>query len=196
MGMKGYWLIPVIFGIFILGTLGLSQDAFAVTGIFLNIEDIEGESKDKEHVNEIDVSAWSWGMSSAQSTAVTVGADKFVGGAGGGGTPTVQDLSITKFVDSATPKLMESILTGELIANAKLTLRSAGGSPLEFLTIEMIDVTVTSLFVGGTDAGDKPTETITLNFKKVTVTYTPQLADGSAGTPIIIGFDIATGAPL
>jgi len=46
-----------------------NQDAFAAVEMFLNIEGIEGESKDKTHVDEIDVLAWSWGPSIAPSPA-------------------------------------------------------------------------------------------------------------------------------
>jgi len=183
MGMMGYWLIPVIFGIFILGTLGLSQDAFAATDIFLKIVDIEGESVDAVHATEIDVLAWSWGMSSTSTNAA--------GGGGGVGKPTIQDLSITKFVDSATPKLMESTLLGTSHNDVKLTLRSEGRVPLEFLTIEMTGVFVTSVIVGGSTADDKLTETITLDFATVKVIYTPSLADGSPGSPVEISFEIA-----
>ena len=45
--------------------------------MFLKITAVTGESKDKVHTNEIDISAWSWGMSNSSSA-------HFAGGAGSG----------------------------------------------------------------------------------------------------------------
>ena len=56
-----------------------------------------GESKDSKHAGEIDVLAWSWGASG-----------------GKGSTGCIQDLSLTKHIDSATPALIMNGMTGEV----------------------------------------------------------------------------------
>ncbi|MGV8719825.1 type VI secretion system receptor/chaperone Hcp, partial [Pseudomonas aeruginosa] len=45
--------------------------------MFIKIGDVKGESKDKTHAEEIDVLAWSWGMSQSGSM--------HMGGGGGAG---------------------------------------------------------------------------------------------------------------
>ncbi|HYZ71955.1 MAG TPA: type VI secretion system tube protein Hcp, partial [Chthoniobacterales bacterium] len=65
--------------------------------MFLKINGVDGESKDKAHSKQIDVLAWSWGLSNTGSA--------HVGGGAGSGKVNVQDISITKWVDSASPKL-------------------------------------------------------------------------------------------
>jgi type VI secretion system secreted protein Hcp len=55
----------------------------------------------------------------------------------------------------------------------------------------MEEVLVSSVSVGGSADEDRPTEEITLNFKKFELRYFPQRADGSAGSAIDFAFNIA-----
>ena len=50
-----------------------------------------------------------------------------VGGGAGAGKVNVQDISVTKYVDSSSPKLMLACCNGTHYANALLTVRKAGG---------------------------------------------------------------------
>ncbi len=69
--------------------------------MFLKIDGLEGESVDAEHANEIDILAWSWGMSQSGSM--------HMGKGGGSGKVSVQDLSVTKWVDQA--KTLDPLIT-------------------------------------------------------------------------------------
>lgn len=156
--------------------------------MFLNIEgEIEGESQDKEHAKEIDVLAWSWGLSQSGSF--------HHGGGGGSGKANFQDLSVTKWVDKASPSLALYCASGDHYSKAVLTVRKAGKKPLEYLIITMTDVLVTSISTGGSGGEDKLTENITLNFRDVEVKYTEQKKDGSGGTPQEFKWNIAENAP-
>jgi type VI secretion system secreted protein Hcp len=150
--------------------------------MFLKIGGIEGESQDSVHINEIDLLAWSWGMSQSGST--------HMGGGGGSGKVNVQDLSITKYIDSASHNLIQRSCDGRHIPEATLVVRKAGGDALEYVTILMENVIVTSVSIGGSGGEDRLTENVTLNFAKFKVTYKPQEADGSAGADKIAGWDI------
>jgi type VI secretion system secreted protein Hcp len=134
---------------------------------------IKGEAKDAGHKDEIDVLAFSWGMSQSGNTQI--------GGGGGSGKVSVQDLSFTKYVDKSTPDLLLACCKGTHEDSAKLTLRKAGDKPLEYLIITMTEVLVTSVSTGGSGGEDRLTENVTLNFAKVKVEYTEQTATGGAG---------------
>ncbi|MDY0041166.1 MAG: type VI secretion system tube protein Hcp, partial [Desulforhabdus sp.] len=71
----------------------------------LKISDLEGESVIKGHEKEIDVLAWSWGMTQSGSM--------HIGGGGGTGKLSVQDLSFTKNKDRATPNLIKHCSNGK-----------------------------------------------------------------------------------
>lgn len=139
--------------------------------IFLKMDGITGESRDKGHSGEIDVLAWSWGM--AHPVGVHAGHAPT-------GRASLDDLHLTKFVDRASPALMTKCLQSTPVKSATLTCRKAGGSPLEFLKIELTDVIVLALAPAGSHGDTQFTEELTLNFSKVKVTYQEQDEKGHA----------------
>jgi type VI secretion system secreted protein Hcp len=155
--------------------------------MFIKIGDIKGESTDKTHAGEIDVLSWSWGMSQSGTPHT---------GGGGAGKVSVQDISVTKFFDSATPPVMLACCNGQHFKEARLTVRKAGTKPLEYLKVIMKDVLVSSVSTGGNNSEDRLTETITLNFAEFKVEYSPQKADGSAGAVIGAGWSIVKNAKV
>lgn len=156
--------------------------------MFLDIEgEIAGESQDKTHKNTIDVLAWSFGMSQSGSF--------HVGGGGGAGKASFQDLSVTKWVDKASPVLMLYCANGDHFTKAVLIVRKAGKKPLEYLKIEMKKVLVTSVSTGGSGGEDKLTENVSLNFAEMAVNYIEQTPEGGEGAKPEFKWDIAANAP-
>jgi type VI secretion system secreted protein Hcp len=146
--------------------------ALAAVDMFLKIGNIMGESKDAKHKDEIDVLAWSWGASNDLSKL--------------GKTPTscIQDLSFTKFIDSASPALIMNGMTGEVAPTAVLVVRKAGATPLEYLTLTMKNVRISSYSTGGSGGEDRLTENVTLHFESMIGQYVKQKPDGSGETPV------------
>lgn len=152
--------------------------------MFLKIDGIKGESQDHKHGGEIDVLAWSWGMSQSGTT--------HTGGGGGSGKVSVQDLSFTKYVDSASHALMINCSKGQHINEATLYVRKAAGKePIEYIKLTMKEIIVSSISTGGSGGEDRLTENITLNFAQYKYEYTPQKADGSPDATKIATWNIA-----
>jgi len=151
--------------------------------MFLKLEGVDGESKDDSHKKEIDVLAWSWGASQS-GTGHT-------GGGSGAGKVSVQDVSVTKYVDSASHLLLLDCCNGQHIKKGTLVVRKAGATPLEYIKLTMEDIIVTHISTGGSGGEDRLTETVTLNFSKFKYEYTPQKADGSGDGTKETGWDIA-----
>jgi type VI secretion system secreted protein Hcp len=146
--------------------------------IVLKVDGIDGESLIQDHEGEIDVLAWSWGATQSVS---------MVGGGGAGaGKVNVEDLSLTKYVDKASIDLLRTCFSGAHLREATLTVRKAGMGmdALDYMVITMSPVLVTSVSPGGNGGDDRLTENVTLNFAKVTVSYTPQKDDGSGDAAI------------
>lgn len=154
--------------------------------IFLKLADINGESKDQAHADEIDVLSWSWGMSQSGTT--------HLGSGGGAGKVNVQDLSITKYVDSASCDLMKCCCNGKHLATGTLTVRKAGENPLEFVTIDLEEILVAAVTTGGIGSDDRMTENVTLNFRKFEIKYKKQASDGSGEDKGDTKWDIAMNA--
>jgi type VI secretion system secreted protein Hcp len=157
--------------------------------MFFKIGDIKGGAQDDKHKGEIDVLAWSWGMSQSGTT--------HLGGGGGAGKVSVQDMSFTKYVDRSTPNLILFCCNGKHIPQAKLIVRKAGEFPVDYIVITMSDLIITSVSTGGSGGEDLLTENVTLNFKTVKFEYQPQKDDGSAdGPPLPTGWDMAANIQL
>ena len=152
--------------------------------MFLKLEGIDGESDDSAHANEIDVLSWSWGMSQS--------ATMHMGKGGGSGKCSIQDLTITKYVDASTPNLIKFCCKGEHIGEATLVVRKAAGDqPLEYIKLTMNQVVVASISTGGSGSEDRITESVTLNFGKFGYEYVPQDDEGIGQASIPASWDIA-----
>lgn len=156
--------------------------------MFIKIGDIKGESKDDKHSAEIDVLAWSWGLSQSGSAHLGAGA--------GSGKVNIQDLSLTKYVDSASTALMVAACKGTHIKQALLTVRKAGDTPLEYIKITLDEVLVSSLTTGGSGGEDRLTENVSLNFAKFKVEYTTQAETGGKGVTSTAAWDIPANKPI
>jgi len=170
----------------LLVTLILPFPLNGAVDMFIKIGDIKGESNDDAHKDEIDVLSWSWGMANNGTTQ---------SGGGGAGKVSFQDLSCTKYLDKATPKLMEACSTGTHLPEATLVVRKAGEIPIEYLIIRMENVLVSSVSTGGSGGEDRLTENVSLNFSKVHVEYTEQKPDGSTGGKVEMSWNVATNTP-
>lgn len=152
--------------------------AAAATDYFLKIEGVDGESKDAEHKDWVDIVSWSWGGPGSRATrnAPT-----------GNGPGT---LTIVKTVDKASPKLSEACTSGRSLGRIVVESRRADGTLTEY-TLE--DTTVRSCTNGssGAPSGDRPTETLSLNFGKVESSTRPGRAignrNGNPDRPVITG---------
>jgi type VI secretion system secreted protein Hcp len=168
-----------LFVVIMVALLFTPSSAMAAVDVFLKITGIKGESNDSAHKDEINVLAWSWGESTG--TAKTKH----------GVLPAacIQDLSVMKIIDSASPQLILNSVTGVVAPEAVLTMRKAGPTPVEPLILKMTNVTVVSYQISG--SSELPTESIVLRFESMRGEYRRQKPDGSPDTPIF--FDISGG---
>lgn len=151
-----------------------------MSDMYIKIAGIAGEAQDGVHNGEIDVASWHWKMSQQSS---------MMSGSGSGvGKATINDLEFVHQIDRASPNLMRYCLTGRHIPKAVLSMRKAGGVPLDFLKITMDNVVITS--VETTAAGTKYWEHVTLSFAKVKQEYTVQNNLGSTNGVVTAQFDI------
>ena len=146
--------------------------------MFLKLTNIKGESRDQAHKEEIDVLAWSWGMSSTYSTLTTTG------------KVNLNHLHLTKFVDRATPALMLSCANGKPIATGLLTCRRAGQNPLEFIKISLSDVLVTAVSESASSGEDRSIENVSLDFHKIEFDYF--VIEGTTTRNLYFTWDVAS----
>ena len=100
-------------------TAGTLTSAFAASDIFIKIANIDGESKDAKHKDEIEVLSWSWGLIGPTRNSPGV-PQRPVGPAR---DACAQEIFLTKNVDAASPLLMANAALGTTLKDATLALR-------------------------------------------------------------------------
>ena len=153
---------------------------------FLKLDGIPGESTDAKHKDEIDVLAFSWGVSHPKASGP---------GGGGAGKAVFEDLLVVAHTSKASPKLWLACASGQHIKSAILTCRKPGKAPLEFLKITLTDVLISSYEIDGSDE-EPPLDQIALAFAKVETVYTPQDLTGKAQPPVKAAWDLKKNAKV
>lgn len=165
----------------------VSAPTYAAVDMFLQIEGVNGESKDSEYTGSMDILAWSEGL------AIPVTYD--TGGGGSVGKANAQSISITKFIDSASPELRFNLVRGELMPTASIIVRkSTAADSYEMFRIDLTDVRLDSVSASAASGDDRPTENISLFFTKIRWIYTPVDQTGKPGSKIIRGWDFSKNA--
>lgn len=174
----GVWLAALLF----------THNAQAAMDLFLNISNpsIPGESQDPTYAKKIDVLAWSFAMDSTNSTA---NPDT--------GKVTFRDISITKWVDKASPALMLFCARGEPIGEFTLIVRMAGTTPRDYVKINVKKAVVSKVSTGGSGGDDRLTETVSFSLSAATIEYNyyPAKPDGTADAPIPFTWNVEKNAP-
>ena len=158
----------------IFAALGVVAPAEAAVDYFLEVNGVTGESQDAKQAKSIDVQSVSWGASAA---------DKKV---------NLQNLSVTKFVDLASPQLFQRMVQGTNISSAEVIARKAGETPLIYLRYCLQDVRVASI-QQASSGGDASTENVTFSYGSFSMQYTSQTSDGKAGQTLFAGWNSTTG---
>ncbi|WP_028227614.1 Hcp family type VI secretion system effector [Paraburkholderia ferrariae] len=141
--------------------------------IFIKIDGISGESRDAAHPDEVEVLHWGWHI--AQQSGMHSGSG------GGAAKASVSDLHFTHAIDRASPNLASYCFQGKPVPRVVLTMRKAGGVPLEYLRYTLSEVMVTR--VEPAAGAGLVLEHVALSFARMKQEYVVQGATGgSQGT--------------
>ncbi|HEV7485294.1 MAG TPA: type VI secretion system tube protein Hcp [Thermoanaerobaculia bacterium] len=139
---------------------------------------IDASSTASGHEKEIEVLSWSHGF--VQPTSPT----RSSAGSGTVEQATHQNLTFTKYLDTATSALLKYCWAGKQIGKATVSCwRSDGAAdnkPVKYLEVLMEHVVISNYSVSG-GPGDIPVENVSLDYGTVQYTYLDQKhADGKA----------------
>jgi len=154
--------------------------------IFLELDGVKGESGGTNHAETIKIESFSWGATNTSSH----------GSGGGTGKAQFHDIHFTTRLSKATPQLLVACTRTNPIPHATLFVSESDTAPLDYYKISLENVLVTSLkqISAGvpataastnsppTSGGDRPMETISLNFEKISLSYTAPDGTVTTGT--------------
>jgi type VI secretion system secreted protein Hcp len=150
---------------------------------FLKLDGVPGESTDAKHKGEIELESFSFGVKQTGTGTV--------GGGGGAGKADFSSFSFDKLYDASSPKLFLGTASGEHFKSAVITFRKRGSEQQEFLTYKFEDVQLEHYDQGGKE--EPPLlEDVGFTARRIEISYRPQNADGSLGSPITATWDIAS----
>jgi len=160
---------------------GAAAPVSALADVFLLLEGIQGDSTDASHKYEIDILTYT--QSFKNSVPDTTG------GGGGTGKVTCGDVTVTKNIDKSSPLLIKAVTTGEHIKKAVLTFRTVGKRDVEYYTVTMKDVLITSIDQTDQNNPARIFERVQINAAAFKFHFVPQDRAGAPGTPVEFEFD-------
>jgi type VI secretion system secreted protein Hcp len=158
-------------------TLDAALAAFGgATDLFLKLPGIDGSSTNARHENEIDIADVSWSLSNATGTPAAA---------------TLSDITMTKGIDVASPKLLSAAAAGTTFFAATLTAEKPGSTPFTFVQLNLFGVRVASITQTANRASGFD-EKIALRAGIIQLVYTTQKADGTKGPSVIGCWNLAS----
>lgn len=150
--------------------------------IFMKFEGIEGQVTYKGLEKQIELHSASYSTHSAME-----------GAAHGNRSPDsmkISEINVTKYLDASSVDLFKAQADGKKPAKVEIsfTANNAGDENFVYLKYELEDVYITSMSTSG-GSGDRPMESLALNFAKITINYTPTDKTGE-GSPKRGGYDV------
>ena len=150
---------------------------------------IAGDVTDKAFTGWIELSSFQWGIGRG-ITSPTSGSEADREGS----LPSVSEIVITKNQDSASGNLMRAVCgTGDFAKGKTVKIdfvrTGSGGGSEKYLEFEMENTLVSGW--SQSSGGDRPSESVTLNFTKVSFTYTPSGPTNTSNQPDTPTYDLA-----
>ena len=124
---------------------------------------VKGESNDSVYPGQIDITGWSWGMTTSST----------IGGSGGKGRSALSELRVRKLTDTASTALMSVMRNNELIKKAVLTVRKAGGVQIDYLCVTVRNGRITNFEIAAPN-GPQLSEELSIAFETIDVEYHEQ----------------------
>lgn len=102
--------------------------------------------------------------------------------------PTISEVTVSKLTDVSSPKLMLDAVAGKLDSKVEIKFTTTTKGKVEtFLTFKLENVGISHYSMSS--GGDMPMESLTLNFTKITKTFTG-MEPGVTGSPETVGYDL------
>lgn len=152
--------------------------------IYVKYEGIDGEATHESHKKWLDVGSMSFGVNRSISTPSGATTNREAS------EPSVSEVTISKLMDSASPKLFTESATGAAGKKVQIHLVSTGSPGNTYVEYTLHNALVSSYSVS--TSGDRPSESVSISFTKLEYKFIPYDDKNKAGTPISVSYDLST----
>lgn len=152
--------------------------------IFVNYDGIPGEATTTGFTKQIEVTSFQYGIGRGISSAYGQSTRE-------SSIASVSEIVVTKPSDGSSPKLFVAALTGTLDKKVTISMvRTSAGSVQAYMVYELEGCGLSGYSVSS--GGDRPSESISLNFDKISFKYC-LVGDNLAAQPEVVGYDLSKG---
>ena len=134
---------------------------------YIKFDGVDGECLDKDHKGWSDLATFGQGLHQPGGGAT--------GATRRRGDVILDDITCSKELDKASPKIAESICKGKVYPKVEIDVTASytDAGRVTYYRYELTNVLVTSYNISGSgQAEDVPMEDFSLNFEEIKVTYT------------------------
>ena len=142
--------------------------------IYMKYDGVDGEVTVQGHEKWIELTSFQWGVSNTSGHA------------------TPSELVVTSFLSAASPKLFIAAVNGTPFPSATIDFVGPADPVKPYLQYVLEDALISSYSVSS--GGDRPLESLSLNFDKIKFAYSPLDETGKLGNPITAEWTIHSAA--
>jgi type VI secretion system secreted protein Hcp len=142
---------------------------------YIKFDGVDGEAKDADHSGWSDLASFGQGLQQPGGSAT--------GPTRRRGDVIVDDITCSKELDKASPKIAEAVCKGKVFPKVEIHLTASytDEGRVTYYAYEMKNVLVTSYNISGSgQSEDVPMEDFSLNFEEIKTTYTEADSEGKS----------------
>ncbi len=153
--------------------------------IYIKYGDIKGDVTAEGHMGTdgwVEVNSFQWGVGRGISSPTGGSSDREAS------APSISEIVVTKPMDVSSYRFLEEALWGE---GVKVTIdfcKTDKGALEVYASYELTDCMISGYSTSS--GGDKPSESLSLSFTKITFKYSMVNPDGTPASPMTVGYDI------
>ena len=151
--------------------------------IYMKYNKVQGDATAEGHEKWIELHSFQWGVGRGISSPTGGSADRE------SSAPSVSEIVVTKNTDVASPKLLDESLQGEG-QDVEIDFCKTDKGKLEVYLKYMLTNTMISGY-SLSSGGDRPSESLSLNFTKIEFKNTGMGKAGETGSPDAVSYDLA-----
>ena len=152
--------------------------------IFMKYDGIDGEATTTGFEKWIELTSFQFGVGRGINSAYGQSTRE-------SSIASVSEISVSKPSDGSSPKLLVAALTGTLDKKVTISMvRTASGTVQPYMVYELEGCGISGY--SASSGGDRPNESVSLNFDKVSFKYL-LIGDDLNNAPEVVGYDLSKG---
>jgi type VI secretion system secreted protein Hcp len=155
----------------------------SVMPIYMKYDTIEGDVTADQHTKWIEVHSFQWGVGRGISSPTGASADRE------SSAPSVSEITVSKATDIASTKLLNEAYQGEGKTVTIDFCKTDKGSLEVYMEYTLSDCLISGYSISS--GGDRPSESLSLNFTKVEFKNIGMTDVNETGQPDTVTYDVA-----